>query len=426
LTIGGAAGILGLLHERRGDVVPRLAVVCLALALWSLATIGRAPNAAAQSPIPASVRECLRLTDAPFDGGNQEALRKAWLEACKQALQADGNDPRIKVALAHAYAASGERAAAVDLYRAAAGQNDAEAAFQIYDTYKSYDRSDVTKPQLVKRAEAEQSLRKAAELGHPYSMWILAVLLDRGSTVKRDPAGAIHWAERAMAKPPKDTTALDIQVRLGHFLAKGGNPEQRARGIQVLEAAPKGRGDAKAWLALAIRGSDPVRARALLEAAERSYPGHAIPALADMLIKGEGGPKDEKRALSLLQGRRASDVAAVKAALGQLYLEGRLVPRDIPQAVRLIRLEAVWSHEARLQTMGLLAANPEIDIVNPGGFLYDATEAAELDEPGAMAALIDLKLSPNAQFRDQPGGCKLAKEAAARTRAGARHLQECR
>jgi hypothetical protein len=27
------------------------------------------------------------------------------------------------------------------------------------------------------------------------------------------------------------------------------------------------------------------------------------------------------------------------------------------------------------------------------------------DEPGAMATLIDLKLSHNSQFRDKPGGC---------------------
>jgi TPR repeat protein len=250
-------------------------------------------------------------------------------------------------------------------------------------------------------------------------MWILAVLLDRGSTVKRDPAGAIFWAEKAMGKPPKDTTALDIQVRLGHFLAKGGNPEQRARGIKILERAPRQRGDAKSYLALAIRDYDPVRARKLLEEAERTYPGHAIPALADMLIKGEGGPKDEKRALSLLQGRRASDVAAVKAALGELYVEGRLVPRNVPEGVRLISYEAIWSHEARLRVMELLVANPDIRLVNPGGFLYDATEAAELGEPGAMAALIELKLSQSVQFRDKAGGCKLVEAAAQR-------LEDCR
>jgi len=400
----------------------RAALLCIgALALWMPAA------GHAQSP---SVRECLRFAATPPGISDQAAFQRAlksWIEACRQAVRDDAADPRLKVSLAGALSADGQRPEAVALYRAAAAQGDAEASYQLYDAYKSYDRSDVTKPQLVTRGEAELSLRKAAELGHPYAMWILAVLLDRGSTVKRDPAGAIHWAERAMAKPPKDTSPVDIQVRFGHFLAKGGNPEQRARGIQILESAPRGRGDAKAYLALAIRDSNPVRARTLLEDAERSYPGHAIPALADMLIKGEGGAKDERRGLSLLQGRRASDVAAVKAALGQLHLEGRLVPRDVPEAVRLIRLEAIWSHEVRLQVMGLLAANPDIRIANPGGFLYDATEAAELGEPGARAALIDLKLSQNSQFRDKAGGCKLVEAAAsAGDAAAARRLPDCR
>jgi hypothetical protein len=40
--------------------------------------------------------------------------------------------------------------------------------------------------------------------------------------------------------------------------------------------------------------------------------------------------------------------------------------------------------------------------------------AAELDEPGAMAALIGLKLSRNAQFHDRPGACKLIETAVSR------------
>jgi TPR repeat protein len=103
----------------------------------------------------------------------------------------------------------------------------------------------------------------------------------------------------------------------------------------MLEALPN-RGDAQAFLAEAIRSSDPLRARALLETALRTYPGHALAPLADMLIKGEGGPKNERRALSLLQGRMAVDAQEAKAYLGQLMLEGRLVRRDVAQAVKLL------------------------------------------------------------------------------------------
>jgi hypothetical protein len=62
----------------------------------------------------------------------------------------------------------------------------------------------------------------------------------------------------------------------------------------------------------------------------------------------------------------------------------------------------------------LLAANPEVQVKYPKSVLYNAAEAAEFDEPGAMAALIALKLSQNAQFQDRPGACKLVGTAVSR------------
>jgi hypothetical protein len=127
-----------------------------------------------------------------------------------------------------------------------------------------------------------------------------------------------------------------------------------------------------------------------------------------MLIDGEGGPKDERRAVSLL--RSVPDVGAVSAVLAELHLEGRLVPRDVRKAVELLHHEAQWSVDARNKTMQLLAAHPDIRLPHSGRFLYAATEAAELNEPDALAALVDLKLSSNLQFRDQEGACALLKE----------------
>ena len=59
--------------------------------------------------------------------------------------------------------------------------------------------------------------------------------------------------------------------------------------------------------------------------------------------------------------------------------------------------------------------------------LYNAVEAAELDEPGAMKALIELKLSANAQFQDRPGACKLIETAVGRgDQSMAQRLADCR
>jgi len=44
--------------------------------------------------------------------------------------------------------------------------------------------------------------------------------------------------------------------------------------------------------------------------------------------------------------------------LGQLYFEGRLVPHDVQEAVRLIDLAGQWDFAARQQVLRLLADNP--------------------------------------------------------------------
>jgi TPR repeat protein len=362
---------------------------------------------------PASAGEtCLRLSDHSSEYLSDETMRRRTelrIASCMTAFAAQPGNIRLKVAVARAMPHA-QRAEALALLREAAAQNDAEACYEIYESHKSWDRGDLDKAPLVPRAEADHALRKAAELGHPYSTQLLAVLLDRGGTVKRDAAAARYWAERALANPAKDESRGNLLVLLGRLLATSDKPDEGARGLELLERLSKaGQFGAKTHLALAIRKDDPIRARSLLEESRRPDPGGAIAPLAKMLIAGEGGPADPKRALSLLQA--PSDTIKVKGVLGQLYLEGKLVPRDVQEAVRLIDLAGQWDIDARLQVLQLLAANPDIRVKYPRGLLYDAVESAELDEPGAMTALIDLKLSPNAQFQDKPGACKLIETA---------------
>ena len=167
-----------------------------------------------------------------------------------------------------------------------------------------------------------------------------------------------------------------------------------------------------------------MRARTLLEEALRPDPGGATAPLAEMLIAGEGGPANPTRALSLLKAR--SDTVGVKGVLGQLHLEGRLVPRDVQEAVRLIDLAGQWDFDARQQVLRLLADNPDVRVEYPTHVLYYAAEAAELDEPGAIQALIRLKLSQNALFQDRPGACKLIETAVSRgDRSLMPRLAEC-
>ena len=318
---------------------------------------------------------------------------------------------------------------AITMLREAAAQGNADAYFQIYEHHRSWDRGDLDKVQLVTRAEAARALHKAAELGHPFATQILVRRLEDGDIVKRDIVAARYWAERAVASPAKDASKGGLLVTLGRLLATSDKPDERARGLDILERlnAPGSTTNSapRPELALAIRKEDPVRARTLLEESRRPDPGGAIVPLAEMLIAGEGGPADPKRALSLLKG--ASDSWMAKGMLGQLTLEGKLVPRDVQEAVNLIDRASSYDFNARMQVVRLLAEYPETRVNYPKRALYDAVEAAELDEPGAMKALIELKLSANAQFQDRPGACKLIETAVSRgDQTMAQRLADCR
>jgi TPR repeat protein len=397
-------------------------------AMWS-----GAAQSEAEQPEPALTQEnaaelCQSLWETPKEYMSQAAKRRRWdlrEASCKMAFDADPANLQFKVAFARTlpYARKQE---AIAVLREAAAQGSAEAYYWIYEHHKSWDRGDLDKVPLVTRAEADHALRKAAELGHPFSTQMLAILLDRGTTVKRDPVAARYWAERAAQNPAKEETQGNLLVLLGRLLVTSDKPDERARGIEILERMIKwGAFGAKRELAIAIRKDDPARTRSLLEEARRPDPGGAIVPLAEMLIAGEGGPADPTRAVSLLKG--TSDSWMAKGMLGRLALEGKLVPRDVQEAVHLIDRASVWDFNARMQVLQLLTEHPEVHVNGPKSVLYYAVEAAELDEPGAMKALIDLKLSANAQFQDRPGACKLIETAVSRgDQTMAQRLADCR
>ena len=119
--------------------------------------------AEAQAPAASVADDCLRLSAAKIDWGDRDVAgkhRKLWLETCRQAYAQNGDDPRIKVALAGAMT---DRNEFIPLLRSAIAQNDTEAMLLLFNDYNSFDRH-LDRPDLIPRAEAEQALRRAAEL----------------------------------------------------------------------------------------------------------------------------------------------------------------------------------------------------------------------------------------------------------------------
>src|SRR5262245_28673053 len=98
-------------------------------------TIG--PGAAqTQAPAASIAQECLAVTAAKVDWSDHnvaEKYRKLRLETCRQAYVENGDDPRIKVALAGALRGVGDRPGSIALLRAAIGQNGTEAMLGLFN-----------------------------------------------------------------------------------------------------------------------------------------------------------------------------------------------------------------------------------------------------------------------------------------------------
>jgi TPR repeat protein len=362
------------------------------------------------------VRDCVGMQQnrpSAWDVGDEKYRKhlQDWLDICQRVAALQDAPVAVHHSLADAFFAADRRAESAAVLRALAAKGDADALLEIYERHRSFEQGDLDKAQIINAKEAGDSLRKAAESGHPKAMLRYAINLDQGRIIKRDVEEAAHWMEQTLARPPKDASTTDLAVSIGQLLTESAKPEKRARGLRILESI--NRPNARAYLGIAIRKDDPVRARALFEETLSAWPGISLAPLADMLIKGEGGPRDEKRALKLLQSHsNKSAPSSINEALGKLYAEGKLVPRDPQRAFELMGGAAQWSIDKRIALGRFVAENPAVRVDRPKDLLYDLTHAAELGEPGAMSALIALKLSANARFADKAGGCKLAERAA--------------
>jgi TPR repeat protein len=364
----------------------------------------------------AGARDCVSMKHkrpSAWDVGddNYQQYLRDWLVVCQREAAAIDAAPAVQLSLHEALFASRQRPGALAVLRKLAATDNAEALREIYEQHRSWETDDVNVVPMVSRKEAGEALRRAAELGDADSMARYAVNLDQGSIIKRDIDAAAYWMERTYKNPAKNYTPSDVVLATAMMLTESTAPEKRARGISILEANPNN-SRAKAELGRAIRKEDPARARVLFEETLKAWPGISLPPLADMLIKSEGGPADPKRALKLLQSySNKSAPASINAALGRVYAEGKLLPQDLQKAGELMSGATQWSVSAKIEYANFLADHPTVKPYDATRFTYRLTDIAELGEPGAMEALIALKMSANAAFTDKAGGCKLAERA---------------
>jgi TPR repeat protein len=196
------------------------------------------------------------------------------IEVCGRAAEAFPKRPHFTALLARAHAAAGQREEAVRLYRDAAARGDLRA------------------------------------------MVSLALLMETGDGVPRDPTGAIALYERAAAGGSADA-AINLAVALYEGRGVAENP---ARAIDLLARAAQGGSPIATFnlgvLTQAGTTGTPADALDLFRRAARDGEPRGYRAAAVLLDEGRGVPSDPEAAADLLLRGAAADSGEIVAELG--------------------------------------------------------------------------------------------------------------
>lgn len=312
--------------------------------------------------------------------------------------------------------------------RKLAGEGSAEAQYLVYRLFVLTESKPAAAAlNMISLEEARAELLKAGEQGHIGALRELMVLYRGSEMFKRDLRMSALYARRAEGAPPQgmgssrfeDFVRADAQ----HWVAtttleEDGFPatEQRAAfrylqadadsgrrtssssAIAVAEAMRLGRGTRK----------DLARAREMLEKRAKLYPDVG-PLLAEMLVNGEGGPEEPKRALELLQDPGLQHHPRALKVKADILMSGKLGGPRPQEAIRT--LAAAWDIANYTRLAGLLVDyGPRLDSTDMIASAL-AKAAGEGDEQAALA-LAKLKLSDNSQFSDEDGARALLKPLA--------------
>ncbi|MBN9084708.1 MAG: hypothetical protein BGP04_25840 [Rhizobiales bacterium 62-17] len=259
-------------------------------------------------------------------------------------------------------------------------------------------------------------LRNAAEAGHAEAVFEMYSLRRFGGPLKRDRAEAVRWADRMANLPSqgpggdwKDKAELEATGRIQGAALRLRMPDlpaaDKAKAFALLKQSHEA-GDDIALMpyAYALRfgaGTDkqPAAARAVLEKAPAND-SNAKMALADMLLAGEGGPRDVKRALAMLDEKSLQYYSERARLLADTYLKGELIGRDPRRA--MAALQNGFGDLDNAITLAGLLRDYQMK-VDKERLLKLLSLAAVVGEPGAGMALAKLKLSQNPDFRDEAG-----------------------
>lgn len=303
-----------------------------------------------------------------------------------------------------------------------------EANYLLYEFYSvhRHDNADAGPPPIT-RAMALDALQKAGKAGHLTALMTLLQQYGRGPLLRRDAHKLVETAQHVIDAPVQGPSpgewdsqfrkAMPLLIAQTTLENDGFAGEEQQKAFQAVDADSKaGTSGAEPSVLAYIKAlrlgrgtqQDAAKARQLLEARIASDQ-YAIPMLADMLAKGEGGPADGKRAIAMLRGS-TKNVAEAGPMLAGLLLDGKLVGRQPREAIRLLNVP--WDLDACIRLANLLPSYEGFQIDNPEQLVERLSDAADAGEPGAALALARLQLSDDQQFRNEDAARAMLKPLA--------------
>lgn len=311
--------------------------------------------------------------------------------------------------------------------RKMADEGSAEAQFLLYELYRLHPNAAESSMLEVSRSEAWSELNAAAEQGHLQAI-VELMQLHRGSKLaKRDLKQEVKWARRLESAPPQGIEMTGYEIRLRERAPKmaawatleadGFSATESRMAFRIAEASMKSGGGDANWSALAVakalragRGTrkDLARARQILEAGVEKNES-MVPVLADMLVRGEGGPPDGKRALKMLRAPQMEYNSEAMSLLADILLSGKVAGYRPHEAMRALVKSDVDEDYVRLAK---LAIDYEPRFKEPERLISGLQTLAGVGNADAALALAKLKLSGNSQFSDELAGRALLKPLA--------------
>ena len=351
---------------------------------------------------------------------------RALASACAEAAQAAPAEKRLQLeslrmqVLADVPGPGGstERADLIPLLRPFAEAGSAEANYLLFVLLHRIAGSGLDKLVEV-QAEALAALEAAAKAGHLQALGTLYDEYRDGPDYRRDIVKALAVARQVDALPQRAEpgryeaeihsfmhAAATQLVLLGDQFTPA---EQSAAFAEVELQIKAGRPSAVGAYVAALRNGrgtakDPAKARQFLQQRADGGDAYAIPALAEMMANGEGGPIDGKGAIALLRGDREKNIPDAGPTLATLLLDGRFVGRQPQEAIRA--LYRGYDLEASIRLVDLVIRyHPHLDY--PQRLIEKLSDGAGVDEPGAALALARLKIFADAPFTDVAGARRL-------------------